>query len=271
MALKHRSATKRKQTNKSKQRNKRRPRKEHHTTHQKVPSTLIIIIIMPVDPSKGSVVKSVAVLPQASLSMAGHCIAHPHESAYGILLGRCDDNSGGDGAMVVTDALPVSHGTPSLPIAETALGLAELEAKKQQPSCSIVGWYMAPMLLEDTRPGPVALRLAANLATSSTTTVEPVLLLVQNKALGDCVSGADGSSSSAENLVQALGRDFGNQWLEKIATKVENPNAVGKAIQQARKQELTIGTDLLDHMADVSKAWYPNKVLSEFVKKIELS
>lgn len=217
------------------------------------------------DQSKNSV-KTVSVLPRASLSMAGHCLAHPHESAYGILLGRCDDPGGA--VVVVTDSLPVSHGTPSLPIAETALGLAELQAKKQQqPPLLIVGWYMAPMLLEDTRPGPVALRLAANLAASKHG-VEPVLLVVQNKVLGECVM-VDGSS--AENLVQALGRDFGNQWLEKIATRVENPEAVGKAIQQARKQELTIGTDLLDHMADVSKDWYPNKVLSEFAKKLELS
>ena len=207
-----------------------------------------------------SSIKTVTVQPKAAIAMAAHCQAHPHESTYGILLGRCDKSSM---ALVVQDALPVSHGAPSLPLAETALGLAELEAKKQA-GYFIVGWYTAPMLLEDTRPGPVGLRLAATMASS---TMEPVLLVVQNKSLGDCVL----NGSSAANLVQALGRDFGDQWLETISTKVEKADAVGKGIQQARQQEMTAGTDLLDHMADVSKAWYPSKVISDLATTIELS
>jgi len=204
-------------------------------------------------------VKTVAVLPQATVAIAGHCQAHANDSVYGILLG----SSLKQGAMVVTDAIAVSHGAPpSLPIAEAALGLADQHTKAG--SIAIVGWYTAPMLLEDTRPGPVALRLAAQLASSS---VEPVLLVVQNKALSACV--LDGAS--AKEMVQALGRDFGDQWLEKIATTVEKPEAVGKAIQQTREMEKEFGTDLLDHLKDVSKVWYPNKERSEFVKKIEQS
>ena len=211
-----------------------------------------------VDESKGSI-HTVTVLPKASLVIAGHCQTYPNEVTYGILLGCLKSNS-----LIVVDALPVSHGAPSLPLAETALGLAELEVKKLPGFVVVLGWYTAPMLLEDTPPGPVALRLAAGMASSA---LEPILLVVQNKSLGECVL----NGSSATDLFQALGRDFGNQWLQSIVTKVENADAVGKAILQVRKQELAPGIDLLDNMGDVSKPWYPNKELSDLVKTLELS
>jgi len=205
-----------------------------------------------------AVIKRVAVQPQAAIAMAAHCQTHPNESVHGILLGRCETASS-SGVVVVTEAIAVSHGAPSRPVVEAALGLV---LQNRDKTTVVAGWYTAPMLLEDTRPGPVALRMAANLAS---TTVEPVLLVVQNQILGDCTL----SGKSAATLVQALGRDFGNQWLEKIITTLEKPEAVGKAIQLARKQEMGLGNDLLDHWEDVSKVWYPNTQLSDFVKKID--
>ena len=91
------------------------------------------------------------VLVQPLAAMTAHCQTHPNESVHGILLlGRCETASSSE-VVVVTEAPPV---------VEAVLGLV---MQNHDKTTIVVGWYMAPMLLEDTRPGPVALRMVANL------------------------------------------------------------------------------------------------------------
>jgi Uncharacterised protein family (UPF0172) len=205
-----------------------------------------------------TMISSVTVQPQAAVSIALHAVRHKYCSVHGILLGRCEKE-----AMIVTDAVPVSHGAPSLPLVETALGILQ---KSMNKSDMIVGWYTAPMLLEDTKPGPVALRMAANLATAA---VEPVLLVVQNAALAAVVKGS--ADSTTQSALKALGRDFGNQWLDPIQTVMEKPSETAKAIQQAVEQGIVL-PDLIDHFEDSeSSSWYRNKEIRALVKNIDLS
>jgi Uncharacterised protein family (UPF0172) len=117
----------------------------------------------------------------------------------------------------------------------------------------VVGWYTAPMLLDDTQPGPVALRMAAQLSSS---TVESILLVVHNLSLAALVvsqstataTSTVGSNVVAESLLRAYGRDFGNQWMAPISNLVvEQPESVAKAIAQLAPNFAAV-VDLMDHL-----------------------
>ena len=97
---------------------------------------------------------------------------------------------------------------------------------------------------------------------------ESVLLVLQNSVLGRVVTGKKGT---ADGVVQALGRDFGNQWLDEIPTTVEKPEIAAQAIRQAAERGGVVAfNDLLDHYEEgPSSPWYPNKDVSQLIRKIE--
>lgn len=231
------------------------------------------------------IASSVTVLPAAAVAIALHSIRHKSSSVHGLLLGRCEGGdkkkNGTTTRVVVTDAVPVSHGAPSMPVVETALGLLQQHCKSKDKddaaAVHIVGWYTAPMLLEDTRPGPVALRMAANLATAATASgeQEPILLVVQNKELAAAFKGTvTAVDSTNQSFVKALVRDFGNQWLDPVTTVMEQPKDVATAIQQAAKQGIMV-SDLIDHFEEIASSpapssWYPNREVSALIKNVDL-
>lgn len=240
--------------------------------------------------------QSVTVLPQATVTMALHGFRHKYESVHGILLGKIQaERDQKIVSLVVTEAIPVSHGAPTLPLVEAGLGLVHHQScsvggsgsgssnKTAVNSSCIVGWYTAPMLLDDSRPGPVALRMVANLA-ASPSAVEPILLVVQNSALAAAVAAVktetdDRTSTSTppEPIIHALKRDFGNQWLDPISTVIlDQPKdtvASAEMIQQAVKQGIIVA-DLIDHFEDnntsdkTASSWYPNKEILALVSGI---
>lgn len=213
-------------------------------------------------------IASVRVSPQAAASMALHCLRHKHASVHGVLLGHCKSDT-----VVVVDAVPVSHGTPTMPLVETALGLIpHLKSSGNEGTTvdvvGIVGWYTAPALLEDCTAGPVALRMAAQLSTSS---VESVLLVVQNEKLAQLLTQeapANTNTTTYQSMVKAFGRDFGNQWLDPIVSlTVDQPDTVAKALSHAMRLEnaATFVSDLEDHFDDPTVLWYPNSKLNALV------
>jgi Uncharacterised protein family (UPF0172) len=193
-------------------------------------------------------ITSVKVSPRVLVIIATHAGRHRYSSVGGFLLGTSSEN--------VTGAIPVVHGPLTQPIIDIALSLLDAETVQ-----SIVGWYTAPRLLMDAKPDAVSLRVAAQLANDE---LEPVLLFVQNVKL--CKFMED---TKAENIcfVQGLGRNFGNQWLEEIATTVE-PQNEGKVIE-AISAKLPVN-DLLDHFQDINLAWFPNKKVEEFLVSHQL-
>jgi type VI protein secretion system component VasK len=117
-------------------------------------------------------------------------------------------------------------------------------------------------VVDDTQPGPVALRMAAQLSSSSSSssTVESILLVVHNLSLAALVvsQNADanatatvGTKAAAESLLRAYGRDFGNQWMAPISDLVvEQPESVAKAIAQLAPGQnfASAVVDLMDHL-----------------------
>jgi|UPI000581A15F hypothetical protein len=195
--------------------------------------------------SSNSSLKTVNVAPKAFCAMALHAATYKNSSVHGILLG-----SSTKGVIVVEDAVPVSHGAPTKPLVEISLGL--VQAKSDH---TIVGWYTAPELFSDSRPGPVALRMTANLATG---TIEPTLIVLQNGPLSKCLGG----EGKADGVLQAFGKDFGQQYLESVETAVQDGPKASRAVQEAFKDSTKL-EDLEDHLKGPQHAsWYPSSALS---------
>ena len=112
---------------------------------------------------------SVIISPEVFALMAAHAASHPTTAIHGVLIGNRNSSTN---KVDVTDAFPICHENPTKPLVETALALVQsnLEGQQQKDndkkSC-IVGWYTAPELLYEKKPGPVALRIVAGLAASS--------------------------------------------------------------------------------------------------------
>lgn len=191
------------------------------------------------------------VKPQAFVTMTAHAISHRNSIVHGLLLGSVS----GD-VVSVEDAVPLSHSAPTKPLVEIALGLISSKTTLQ-----VVGWYTSPSLYKDKHPGPVAVRMASSLATGPIE--HPVLCVVENEALGKCVS----SAGEASGVVKAYGKDFGEQWLEPLKLTVEDSTKAGKATREAAEQNVAV-PDFVDHLdAEPNSTWYPNPEIESVLRK----
>ncbi|GAX15028.1 hypothetical protein FisN_12Lh276 [Fistulifera solaris] len=182
-------------------------------------------------------VQAVSVEPSALLCITQHAAAHPYEAIHGVLIGPR--------AGIVQAAIPVCHGTPTRPLVETALGLIQTNIGQK----TIVGWYTAPALLQDTKAGPVALRMVANLETDD---VEPVLLVLQNEKLAACRKG----EGTAENLLKAFGKDdLGGQWVRPLECTIKDASSAIEQMKTGTSSSPTIH-DFVDHLeGSASTPW----------------
>ena len=183
--------------------------------------------------------KKVVVLPQAFTEMTLHAMRHSHATIHGLLLGTVQADR-----LTVQDAVPVCHGAPTRPLVETVLGLV--------PQKEIVGWYTAPALLEDTKPGPVALKMVASLVPDQKT--ENVTLLVMNNM---ALATALKAGGKPEDILVALGKDLGDQWLEPLPLSLEKD--AWKSVQDAVEKGVKIN-DFVDHLeGDDFAPWFVRK------------
>lgn len=195
-------------------------------------------------------IDKVVVHPAAFCGISTHAVAYPNDEIHGVLLGKLSGK-----VSTVYDAVPVAHGPPTRNLVEIALGLI--------PSLSeydIVGWYTAPMLLEDTRPSPVALRIVSSLKTAS---IEPIMVVVNNIAMAKCVKG---EATNCSGVLTAMGRDFADQYLDKIHTSIEKSAETVKAASTCRHIKLV---DLSEHLDQPDFTnWYPNTDVQKAAKSL---
>jgi hypothetical protein len=187
--------------------------------------------------------------PEAFVAMLLHAANNGTTVVHGILIG-----SFSSGKVTITKAIPVCHETPTKPLVETALALVAASTDED-----IVGWYTAPEHLADTKPGPTALRIAANLATESE---DSVLLLISNEGLGQCLRGDKTRSS----VITALGRDFNEQWLEPLELNMTEEGKAMEAAKAAFSAKLDV-PDLVDHWDHSTSTWFTNDPLAKLVAK----
>lgn len=182
----------------------------------------------------------VSVESLALVSMMQHSVSHKYEAIHGLLLGAVAGDT-----IIVKNSVAVCHGAPTRPLVETAIGLVQAKTEDK-----IVGWYTAPALLKDSKPGPVALRMAANLETNE---LEPVLIVLQNAALAGCLKG----EGKIDDILRAFGKDdLGNQWLRPLQCTVKDSSSAIEQVKKERENKTKI-CDLVDHLeGDASTPWF---------------
>jgi hypothetical protein len=213
---------------------------------------------------------SVTVAPQVFALMAAHAASHPTSAVHGILIGSRNGDK-----VTVADAFPVCHENPTKPLVETALAFAQsiLEGNNED-NHTIVGWFTAPELLHETKPGPVALRIVANLAAAMGDD-EPVLLVLNNESIVELLANGDKENNSsmmtASRTIQGFGKDFGMQWMEPIENlSVTDESRTTKAViaMLNEEKEIHIVKDLVDHWEEGSASeWTSASSLVSFANK----
>lgn len=182
-------------------------------------------------------IKKVSVEASALVLMMQHSVSHKNEAIHGLLLGSVTGDT-----IIVQNAVAVCHGTPTRPIVETAIGLVQQKAEN-----TIVGWYTAPALLNDKKPGPVALRMAASLETDE---FEPTLLVLQNTVLAACLKG----EGKMNDILCAFGKDdLGGQWVRPLDLTVKDSSSAVEQVKTGGKEPIS---DFVDHLeGDASTPW----------------
>mmetsp|Transcript_24680 Transcript_24680/g.68139 ORF Transcript_24680/g.68139 Transcript_24680/m.68139 type:complete len:230 (-) Transcript_24680:2860-3549(-) len=225
--------------------------------------------------NEGNAIGGVTLTPEVFTLMAAHATSHPTLAVHGVLIGSRNGSE-----VNVSDAFPICHETPTKPLVEISISLVQsiLEGKDNEKDV-IVGWYTAPELLHETKPGPVALRIVANLAAGLGSDDgqggEPVLLVLNNQSIVDLF--ADGVEKDKENIatasgtINAFGKDFGMQWMEPIKNlSVTNDSGAVAAAKEALNVSGKAITcrDLVDHWNEgAASEWTKASSLSSFTDK----
>lgn len=172
----------------------------------------------------------VSISPEVFVLLIGHVVTYPARAVHGVLIGEKKSNK-----VFVTDAFPICHEHLTRPLVETALELVQSNIENQKKK-SILGWYTAPELFNDTKPSPVVLRTVASLATSLS--LDAVLIVVDNQSVMKLIK--DGTSMS--NAFLAYRNNGSSLYVDPMSNET---NAIKNAATVLTKKIKII--DLVDH------------------------
>lgn len=176
----------------------------------------------------------VTISQQAFLAILLHAKSYRTTAIHGLLVGSLSENN-----IVVSHAFPICHETPTKPLVDSALAMVESELSGDKLN-TIVGWFTSPEILGDNKAGPVAMRIAANLALEE---IDPVLLVLQSDILGKMTSGDD---IVASQCLRLYGKDFGKQWMELLEVDVMDDLSTKERAIELLEKGLEIN-DLSEH------------------------
>lgn len=189
---------------------------------------------------------TVTIDPEVLVLLVAHAITHRTTSISGALVGTYGNNT-----VRITNAYPICHETPTKVLVEMSLALVQSSLEEESSKKQIVGWYTAPELFRDTKPSPVALRIAASLANGDAAT-SPVLVVLNNEGIAKVVEGKEENVPS-ETIITVYGKDFGEQWMEPLTHNVSDFSKAVKAIVTNKNTPIK---DLVDHWeAGTSSEW----------------
>lgn len=103
--------------------------------------------------------KSFVVAGDAYAKIVMHINKYPYLAVNGVLLGS---KSNGDAAIRIVDYIPFFHGATLAPMLEAAMMLVEERATEQQ--LSIVGYFHANELADDTELSPLAISIGSKIS-----------------------------------------------------------------------------------------------------------
>ena len=220
--------------------------------------------------------QNVSISPLAHAKMMTHAVRNPRSIVHGILVGKSENED----SLTVSDVLPVCHSTPTKPILDMSLRLAEAYCLSDQENENlvIVGWYTAPENQVDESPGPVALKIISSIAANNSEIKEPVLVTITSKGIETFLS--DEKSSDADLMGFTIcGKDEKNHWTNQY----EEGNIISSsgsswtssneaAVDVCLNDELEF-FDFEDHISggtseSKKKDWLRNEIVGKAVTKI---
>eukprot|EP00558_Chaetoceros_sp_UNC1202_P011436 CAMPEP_0197237234 /NCGR_PEP_ID=MMETSP1429-20130617/4127_1 /TAXON_ID=49237 /ORGANISM="Chaetoceros sp., Strain UNC1202" /LENGTH=213 /DNA_ID=CAMNT_0042696201 /DNA_START=77 /DNA_END=718 /DNA_ORIENTATION=+ len=167
--------------------------------------------------------KAVQINDLAYTKMMLHASLNSRTPIHGILLSSPQTSSN---ETVVSDALPVCHSTPTKPILDMALRLAD--AYCNDNDVQIVGWYTANERVGDDAPSPIAWKVISSMKSIMGSKAEPILAMITSESFEAMLRkecSADGSGKGFELRATAQGQSDnivdlgdikaeGNDWIE---------------------------------------------------------
>lgn len=244
----------------------------------------------------------------AHTKMVLHAVRHPNSTIHGILLGSIGADStsnSGSATLEITNALPVFHSTPTKPLLEISLRLAESYCSSSNSSSTtttptttsiskqkIVGWYTANERINDTTPNQAALKIMSSIASQwsldkeldfrkDLNGLEPVLGFLTPSGLTSLLSSSSGGESKGDDACAGeldwFGSDYKHHWLEPYPTSniTSSSSSNMELIQQAVSASLNEHSevelyDFEDHLEGndaKEKDWIRNDSVTRFVQE----
>ena len=214
---------------------------------------------------------NLSVAPKVHAKMMAHAIRNSHSVVHGILLGKYGEE------LIISDVLPVCHSTPTKPILDMSLRLAEAYclANDDNENLEIIGWYTAPEKQVDESPGPVALKIIRSIASNSESK-EPVLICITNNDVENFLKIE--KPNDIDNIgFSVYGKDGGNHWndlykVESIKSSIGSWSASNQAaVDVSLDDELKL-YDFEDHVSSGSagvkdKDWIRNENIGNTLKQ----
>lgn len=151
--------------------------------------------------------KDSVIVNQVSHSkMVLHAVRRSRTPIHGILLGNFSE-----GSLTVLDVLPICHSTPTKPIVDMSLRLAEAHCESMEGGIGIVGWYTANQRLGDDAPGPVALKITQSIAANVSN--DSILITITGSGLEAKLLQEE--SINSEQGFDVYGSDNSKNWVKK--------------------------------------------------------
>eukprot|EP00560_Eucampia_antarctica_P002089 CAMPEP_0197836310 /NCGR_PEP_ID=MMETSP1437-20131217/28502_1 /TAXON_ID=49252 ORGANISM="Eucampia antarctica, Strain CCMP1452" /NCGR_SAMPLE_ID=MMETSP1437 /ASSEMBLY_ACC=CAM_ASM_001096 /LENGTH=220 /DNA_ID=CAMNT_0043442373 /DNA_START=29 /DNA_END=688 /DNA_ORIENTATION=+ len=206
--------------------------------------------------SSGKTQQTIQLSSLAHVKIILHAVKNPRSPTHGILIGT----SFPDHSLVISDVLPVCHSSPTKPLLEMALLLAEAHLSQNDDQKLIVGWYTSNERLDDVHPKSAALKTMNAIHekfTSPGEVVEPVLIFLSSSGLASVLDCDDrGDDEVSESGLHFYGRDLKMNWSKSIlpesvksieGTWTDNINVV-KAACISENKSLAL-FDFEDHLS----------------------
>ncbi len=222
--------------------------------------------------------QSLSFQPIVHAKMMAHASKNPRSVVHGILLGNFDSNQAN-----VVDVLPVCHSTPTKPILDMSLRLAEAYciSSDEKTKIEIIGWYTAPEKDIDDSPGPVALKIISSIAASSESSEndnEHILVCITNKDMEKFFKvKKDSDHEHMGFTVYACNSDGEGKWNnqyseESIKSSIVSWSSSNKAAVQVCLDDDLQFFDFEDHLSsgtdDIKQTdWIKNKSFGDSLNR----
>jgi len=186
-----------------------------------------------------------------------HAIQNPHASVSGILLGKFITST----TLSIRDVLPVCHSHPTKPILDMSFRLAEAASSDD---VSIVGWYTCNERAEDNAASSASHRIAHSIGERYPDR-EPILLVLDNIALGEYLIGEENASPFL-----VYGKDGRSQLLTReVNVLLDEGVASGRQLLECDKTvwDFESHLDSTGKKETMERDWMENREVVSFLDR----